>query len=170
MANHDDDSISNESKNPTMQEVIETRLSRRGFLGSGIAAGAATALGGAALGGVEAVLRSVPAKAQELGEPVLGFEGIPVSSADTVVVPPGYTARVLIAWGDPVSDGPAFQQDASNTADEQAQQWGMHNDGMVYFRLNGSARGLIVQNNEYTDDVLLFPDGTASWNAEKTAK
>jgi secreted PhoX family phosphatase len=27
-----------------------------------------------------------------------------------------------------------------------------------------------VQNNEYTDDVLLFPDGTANWNQEKTNK
>jgi secreted PhoX family phosphatase len=49
-------------------------------------------------------------------------------------------------------------------------QWGMHNDGIVYFPINGSARGLIVQNNEYTDDVLLFTDGTAGWNAAKTAK
>ena len=31
-------------------------------------------------------------------------------------------------------------------------------------------RGLIVQNHEYTDDGLLFPDGVANWNAEKTAQ
>ncbi len=86
------------------------------------------------------------------------------------MVPEGYTARVLIAWGDPVSDGPAFKPDASNTAAEQAQQWGMHNDGVVYFPIQGSQRGLLVQNNEYMDDALLFPDGTANWSAEKTAK
>ena len=87
-------------------------------------------------------------------------------------MPPGYTAKVLIAWGEPVSNGPAFKPDASNTAAEQAQQWGMHNDGIVYFPFPffGSHRGLIVQNHEYTDDVLLFPDGKANWNAEKTAK
>ena len=79
--------------------------------------------------------------------------------------------RVLIAWGDPVSNGPAFKQDASNTAAEQAQQWGMHNDGIVYFPINGSSKhGLLVQNHEYTDDGLLFPDGIANWTAEKTAK
>ena len=77
----------------------------------------------------------------------------------------------MIAWGDPVSDGPAFRPDASNTAADQAQQWGMHNDGIVYFAINGSSKhGLIVQNHEYTDDVLLFTDGVANWNAEKTAK
>ena len=72
---------------------------------------------------------------------------------------------MLIAWGDPVSNGPAFLQDASNTAADQAQQWGMHNDGVVYFPLRRLAEGLLVQNSEYTDDVLLFPDGTANWTA-----
>ena len=47
----------------------------------------------------------------------------------------------------------------------------MHNDGIVYFPINGSSKhGLIVQNHEYTDDGLLFTDGVANWNAEKTAK
>ena len=86
------------------------------------------------------------------------------------VVPEGYTARVLIAWGDPISAGPAFRQDASNTADEQAQQWGMHNDGVVYFPIDGSRHGLLVQNHEYTDEGLLFRDGVANWTAEKTSK
>jgi secreted PhoX family phosphatase len=77
---------------------------------------------------------------------------------------------VLIAWGDPVSDGPPFKHDASNSAGDQALQWGMHNDGLVYFEIEGSRRGLLVQNNEYTDDVLLFHDGVNGWNQEKTNK
>jgi secreted PhoX family phosphatase len=87
-----------------------------------------------------------------------------------VVVPQGYTAEVLIAWGDPVSNGPEFKQDASNSAADQARQWGSHNDGLVYFPIHGSHHGLLVENNEYTDDGLLFPDGIANWNAEKTNK
>ena len=159
MSNIDDDNISNNSNNETFEEVVEARLSRRAFLGGSLGTAAA-----ASLGGIGGLLKSVPASAKSAGSSLLGFQGIPVSAVDTVVVPPGYTAKVLIAWGDPVSDGPAFRQDASNTAAEQAQQWGMHNDGMVYFPTQGSARGLLVQNNEYTDDVLLFPDGTANWN------
>jgi secreted PhoX family phosphatase len=77
---------------------------------------------------------------------------------------------VLIAWGDPLSKGPAFLPDASNSARDQEKQWGMHNDGLVYFPLNGSDHGLLVQNHESTDDELLFPDGTANWDAEKTKK
>jgi uncharacterized protein len=153
----DDDIISNNSSNESMHDVIQARLSRRGAIVGGLAA----------VGGMTALLRSVPAAA---GGPLLGFTGIAPSSLDEVVVPPGYTAKVLIAWGDPVSAGPEFSQDASNSADEQALQWGMHNDGLVYFPMHGSRHGLIVQNNEYTDDVLLFPDGTANWDQEKTNK
>jgi secreted PhoX family phosphatase len=172
MATKEDEEVCNPSSNPTFEEVVAARLSRRGFLGGG-AALAATA----SLGGVGGLLTSVPASA-EPRDPSLGFQGIPVSSADTVVVPEGYTARVLIAWGDPVSDGPAFLADASNSAADQARQWGMHNDGLAYFPmrplnrgwLTPSRHGLLVQNNEYTDDVLLFPDGVANWTEEKTNK
>ncbi len=161
----DDNIVSNNSTNETFEEVVAARLSRRGFLGGGLATVAA-----ASLGGVGSLLSAVPAGAKPPNGTLLGFQGIPVSSADAVVVPPGYTARVLIAWGDPVSTGPAFHPDASNSAAHQAMQWGMHNDGLVYFKIHGSARGLLVENNEYTDDVLLFPDGTANWNQEKTNK
>ena len=176
----DDEGVSNTSGNEHFQDVVDTRLSRRSLLTGGFAAAAA-----ASLGGVEALLNAVPAAAQETEEaedagargdgrgsrrPVLGFESVPVSSADEVMVPKGYTAEVLIAWGEPVSNGPAFKQDASNTAEDQARQWGMHNDGLVYFPIARSQRGLIVQNNEYTDDGLLFPDGVNNWTHEKTNK
>src|SRR5262245_26170600 len=111
----DDDNASNNSGNQTFQEVVASRISRRGFLSGGLAAAAALSLGG-----VDALLRAVPVSAKAAGGPLLGFQGIQVSTADTVVVPPGYTARVLIAWGDPVSNGPVFNQDASNSAAEHA--------------------------------------------------
>ncbi len=165
MKNIDDDNGCNTSGNETFQDVLEARVSRRGLISGGLAAAAVLSLGG-----VDALLRAVPASAQGQPRPLLGFQGIPVSDADAVVVPTGYTAEVLIAWGDPVSNGPAFKQDGSNTAAEQAQQWGMHNDGIVYFPIIGSQRGVICQNNEYTDDGLLFSDGIANWDQEKTNK
>ncbi len=162
----DENSISNASGNETIHDVVASRLSRRALIGGGVA-------GAAVLSGVGALVEAIPAHASRAARRAseLGFTAIPPSSADTVVVPPGYTARVLIAWGDPVSDGPAFTSNASNSAADQAQQWGMHNDGVVYFPIRRSSReGLLVQNSEYTDDVLLFPDGMANWTAEKTAK
>ncbi len=164
MSNHDDESISNPSDNETLRDVLAAQVSRRRFLGSGLAVA-----GAISVGGISSLLKAVPAYGAPR-RPLLGFRSVPVSSADTVVVPDGYKAKVLIAWGDPVSAGPPFRPDASNTAAEQALQWGMHNDGLVYFPIRGSQRGLLVQNNEYIDQVLLFPDGTANWTEEKTAK
>jgi secreted PhoX family phosphatase len=103
---------------------------------------------------------------------------VPVTTADTVTVPPGYTARVVYAWGDPVSDGPAFRHDASNSAEDQALQAGMHHDGMHFFPFAGpdnasrpsGSRGLLVVNHEYTDDGLLHVGGMVPWTAEKVRK
>ncbi len=103
----------------------------------------------------------------------LGFSPVPPSTADRVVVPPGYTATVLAAWGDPVGiEGamPAWKPDASNTAAEQAVQMGMHHDGLQYYALDGSRRGLLVVNHEYTDDGLLHVGGMQPWTEEKVKK
>ena len=105
--------------------------------------------------------------------PSLGFKSVPVSTTDQVVVPDGYTAQVLAPWGEPIGitgNMPAFKPDASNTAAEQAVQMGMHHDGMQYFALDGSRRGLLAINHEYTDDGLLHADGQNSWTLEKVKK
>lgn len=90
-------------------------------------------------------------------------------------MPPGYGAQLLYAWGDPISDGPAFRPDASNSSAEQAQQAGMHHDGMHFFPFvedgkPSSNHGLLCVNHEYVDDGLLHPDGTQTWTAEKVFK
>ncbi len=94
---------------------------------------------------------------------LFGFENVPASQSDSVVVPKGYIAEVLYRWGDPV-DGvqPSFRSDASNSAEDQAMQAGMGHDGMEYFAIPGidpNERGLVAVNHEYTDQVLLFQDG-----------
>jgi uncharacterized protein len=165
MSDENPDGTSNPSDNDTFVDIVAARISRRGFLRGGVAAAAAFSLDGD-----RSLMNALPSFTRFGSGPLLGFKGVAVSSADAVIVPKGYTAKVLIAWGDPVSNGPAFLADASNTATEQAQQWGMHNDGLAYFPIDGSRRGLLVQNNEYFDAALLFPDGTANWTALKTNK
>jgi hypothetical protein len=77
-------------------------------------------------------------------------------------VPEGYSARVLIAWGDPLVPGlPPF--DALNlTAEEQRQRFGYDCDGIFFYPLpvgtQTPVRGLLVINNEYTNPELMFPD------------
>lgn len=104
----------------------------------------------------------------------LGFTGVPVSSSDTLVVPPEYEAQVLYRWGDAVGirEGtPAFRTDGSNTWEEQALQAGMHHDGVEFFPIDGNPRhGLLAINHEYTDDGLLHSDGMQTWSADKVRK
>ncbi|RCS57147.1 PhoX family protein [Parvibium lacunae] len=110
-------------------------------------------------------------------KPLFGFASVPVSSADTVTLPPGYRYEVVYAWGDSIQGptlGPVFKPDASNTAAEQEKQCGMHNDGMHLFPLPRhharSQAGLLCVNHEYVDDGLLHTDGMQAWSAEKVKK
>ncbi|MDM0013564.1 PhoX family phosphatase [Variovorax sp. J22P168] len=104
----------------------------------------------------------------------LGFESVPATLRDAVTLPPGYQAQVLYPWGAPTGIAgamPAFAPDASNSADDQALQAGMHHDGMHFFALDGrSDRGLLVLNHEYTDERLLHADGAKPWTADKVRK
>jgi uncharacterized protein len=167
MSRVDDEIVSNPSSNETFAEVLEAHISRRAALGGGALIAAAGVFGG---GIREFFGARQAAAAGNQGAPLLGFQSIPTSTEDTVVVPPGYRWTVLMSWGDPVGGGPEFAPDASNTSADQEQQWGMHNDGVVYFPIIGSFRGLIVQNHEYVDNGLLFSDGAGNWSEEKTRK
>ena len=111
---------------------------------------------------------------------LVGFKPIPTADLlDNVVVPEGYSAEVIYRWGEPISDGPAFKLDASNSAADQLQQAGMHHDALQYFPLpQGSANsehGLLVMNHEYLDLDLIHPDGShnrspETYDADKVAK
>jgi len=154
---------SNASANPSIHDVSDP--ARRQILRGGL--GLATASVFAQL-----VACASPACVGS-GGPKLGFKSIPASSADALVVPQGYVAQVIAPWGEPVGIAgamPAFREDASNNAAEQALQMGMHHDGLNYFPLDGSRRGLLVMNHEYTDDGLLHNDGMKTWTQEKVKK
>lgn len=153
---------SNRSSNPDLHSVSDParRLVLRGGLGVAAAGLFAPLVDGCA---------SLPA-----GGPRLGFKAVPVSSADTLVVPEGYVAEPFAAWGEPVGIAgamPPWREDASHSAVDQALQMGMHHDGIHFYPLDDrSTRGLLVMNHEYTDDGLLHPDGMRTWSAEKVRK
>ena len=159
-----DESTSNPSSNPTFPEMLEARLSRREILAGGVATGFLGLLAPLLSGGGRALAQGG----------LLGFTGVPVSTDDALVVPSGYVAQVLYAWGDPISAGPEFKRDASNSAEDQAAQAGMHHDGMHFFPLpagsSDSAHGLLAVNHEYTDDGLLHVGGMQPWTIDKVKK
>ena len=162
---------SNRSSNPSIHEVSDP--TRRTLLRGGLA-GTVTGLL-APLTGVAALAGCATAAGS--GASLLGFKGVPVSTGDTVVVPEGYTAQVMAAWGEPVGlsgEIPVFKFDGSNSAAEQEAQLGMHHDGLHFFKHpltpDSNTTGLLVMNHEYVDDGLLHPDGMATWNAAKVRK
>ena len=153
---------SNRSSNLSIHDVLQSPVRRTVLVGLGALAGFGLAgCAGAPSGGAAA-------------SRALGFKPVAASGGDRVVVPEGYVATVLAPWGDPVgiagSGMPAFKADASNSAAEQAVQMGMHHDGLQYYALDGSRRGLLAINQEYTDDGLLHPDGQKTWTPEKVKK
>jgi len=152
------DALENVSTNPSTErhfdEIVSARLSRRGVLKGGLA----TAVGfmSSVVLAPSAAARPATASA-DVAAPggLLGFEAIPLGYGNEVRVPLGYTATPFLPWGTPIAgDYPAFQPGA-NTAAEQEQQMGMHHDGLHFFPLEGSRRGLLVTNHEYTDERLL---------------
>ncbi len=154
-----DDLSSNPSGSTPFAEIAAARLSRRSVLAGGMLAAAGFLTAG--------VAGARPAAAVPGTGAVLGFQAIPPSALDEVVVAPGYTARPFIPWGTPILGSyPAFAPGtaeeggpAGNSAAQQAEQVGMHHDGMTYFPLasgeRGNRHGLLVLNHEYTDEFYL---------------
>lgn len=143
----------NLSANETFHDVLETRLKRRSVLVGGLATAVGALFAGTALNTVARV-----ASAQAASGGLVGFQPVPVSSADTVVVPKGYKVQVLAPWGTPISGAmPAFAP--SNTGADQAHQMGMHHDGMHFFPIDGSSTdGLLVMNHEYVEPRFLHAE------------
>jgi secreted PhoX family phosphatase len=151
-----EDRGSNASANPTLGDIIARRFDRRDMLRG--------ALGVAALAGIAgpAALSSGKAHAQAASSggdttPSFRFREVQAGSDENHHVAEGYDADVLIRWGDPVLAGaPPFDPERQSPA-AQAMQFGYNNDYLGYIPLDGSRRGLLVVNHEYTNEELMFP-------------
>ncbi|MBN8526948.1 MAG: PhoX family phosphatase [Planctomycetes bacterium] len=158
----------NVSGNPSILDVVErVDGSRRRFVQGGIGATALTAAGGLTLGGLVSSVQAAPVPPGP-GFPGFGFTSVPASLApvvDRVTVPAGYSARLLVAWGDPIMPGGVpFSGNATETAAQQMKSYGAHTDGMHFFPFStggvvSSERGVLCANNEYTHEEILHPDG-----------
>jgi uncharacterized protein len=144
---------SNPSANPTMGDVIAERLSRRELMRGALAA---TAI--AASVSSLALMAATEARAQGANTtPSFNFKELAAGSDERHYVAEGYDADVLIRWGDKVlADAPAFDV-IRQSASAQAKQFGYNNDFLGYIPLEGSRRGLLVVNHEYTNEELMFP-------------
>ncbi|MDD9960589.1 MAG: DUF839 domain-containing protein [Gammaproteobacteria bacterium] len=158
---------SNDSGNPTIGSVVRARLQRRQFLKASVGAVAA-GLGPLPLAGCVDD-GAHPPRSGPIGDSALGFEAVPKSIADAFVVPPGYTARVLIAVGDPLFDGVAAYRDDGDNPD-YARRCGDWHDGMEYFGLSANGRpdpsatdrALLAINHEWVSPAFLHASGPSA--------
>ncbi|MAM86492.1 MAG: dTDP-glucose 4,6-dehydratase [unclassified Hahellaceae] len=152
----------NLSSNEAFATVLQKHLSRRSLIKGGLGVAGMSLLSGFGLSGCSDDDKSSAARGT-LGSSseTLGFQSIPGSRTDAVVVPEGYNARILAPWGTPLnSTAQAYRPDGSNTAVDQENAVGMHHDGMHFFPIEGSSTdGLLVINHEYIDEDALHPDG-----------
>ena len=129
-------SVSNDSGNPSILDLIEQRqLTRRGFLKTSLGATAgATALATLRAGVIDGMTNYAKAAPPPTGS--IGFTPVPANTipmTDAVTVPSGYTAKVLVAWGDSLTAAPHW--DPAGAMDEATQLhcYGAHTDGMHFF-------------------------------------
>lgn len=144
---------SDRSKDETFAEVVQRRLSRRGFLQRGLAGASLLVLGPAVLGRRDDVAAAP--------EPTLTFQPIALSEEDRVIVSPGYAVTVLIRWGDPIHPDAAAFDVKHQTAERQALQFGYNCDWLDFFPLPhhlspNALRGLLAVNHEYTNPEIMF--------------
>ena len=160
------DPQTNFSLNPTFAAIVDARMARRQFLKGSVGAAMAAFVGAGLVGCSSDNDDPVPVEPPVAGPALLGFTAIATSRADAITVPQGYTARVLLPWGQPLTGSyPDYLEDASNTGSEQEQQVGMHHDGMHFFPIDvrqggdNSSEGLLVFNHEYIDNNLIHTNG-----------
>ncbi|MCR9139119.1 MAG: PhoX family phosphatase [Alphaproteobacteria bacterium] len=143
-----DEVINPRSEETDFDRIVEASVNRRGFLGGTLAFGSFAMLNSTFLAG----------EAMAAGDR-FAFSAIAANSEDTVTVPDGYTADVLVRWGDPLwSDATEFDGATRGNAASQARAFGDNIDGMDVF-MDGD-KTLLVVNNEYTNRSIIWGNKT----------
>ncbi len=162
----------NTSNNPSLNDIIDARLSRRGLFKAGFGTAGTAVLGTVALsacgGGSSGTAAVAVPAAVALGATPLGFTSVAKTMADTVTIAAGYTATPIYALGDPLTAAtPAYKNDGTDSDFDNRS--GDHHDGMEYYGLNAAGtgrdaastdRGLLVMNHEAITDQFLHAGGT----------
>ena len=173
------DDSENSTSNPrisngvaTISDIVEARLSRRGFLG-GLSTISALSLAACASTDTPQPIVNVSDKASS-DAPLFAFEEITRGLDETHHLPNGYSGDILIKWGDAIfPDSPTFDP-YNQTEDAQLRQFGYNNDYIGYIALEAhkgeTNRGILCVNHEYTSTTLMLPNVAANYPASMTAE
>ncbi|MCP5146283.1 MAG: PhoX family phosphatase [Gammaproteobacteria bacterium] len=125
--------------------LIARRVARREFLGLGAA--------------VASMPWLAPHAADVTGS--LEFTEVPHGADGHHHLPPGFTGRPLLRWGDAVMPGAPHWLPGKPDADAQQTQFGYNNDYLAFIPLplgsNSSDHGLLCVNHEYISSSMMWP-------------
>jgi len=165
-----DDVNCNDSSNPHFQDVLKDALrdpSRRSILRGGLGLASMFALpmlpgcGGATATAVKDLSSAS----------VLGFNAVTKSLLDQVIVPVGYTVKVLHATGDRLTSNVTDYSNVGSELDDWSERVGDHHDGMDIFYASSTgayspaatSKAVIAMNHESSaDSHFLHPKGQTS--------
>jgi secreted PhoX family phosphatase len=146
-----DDIGSNPTRSIPIHAIVQRRYGRRDILRGATAASLLGLFGGVT--GRAASAADNPS--------TLTFEEIEHGIDETHHVPKGYTANVLIRWGDKVAAGSPDFDPNNLSAAAQEKQFGYNCDFIAYLPLPlgaaSSDNGLLCVNHEYTGAELMWP-------------
>ncbi len=151
MKNLDDLSFDefDEAINPRPEEcdfdrIMDVAVTRRDLFKGAIAFGSVAAFG-------NTLMSSDVAAAPNR----FAFDAIGISTEDTLNVPAGYNAQVVVRWGDPLwSDAPEFDHATRGTGSSQAKSMGDNNDGMEVYAHGDKT--VLIANNEYCNRKIIW--------------
>ncbi len=152
----------NLSANPHIGEILAATISRRSILQGGAAGAAALVVTGAGGSLAAASVTGARSTAPEgVDRHLFDFDPVAPNKRDNVTVPDGFRYDLIARWGDRVVDGaPAFDV-YHQTPKAQSMQFGYNCDYVGIVSLpNDSGNAIMAVNHEYTDEDLMFPDGT----------
>ncbi|PLX37146.1 MAG: transcriptional initiation protein Tat [Hyphomicrobiales bacterium] len=154
-----DEIVSPRPQETDFDRIVEAAISRRSLLGGALAFGSFAMLSSTALSTAKAASDR------------FAFAAIATNSEDLVTVPEGYSADVLVRWGDPLwSDVADFDHATRGTAETQARAFGDNTDGMQVYSIGDKT--VLVVNNEYTNREIIWGNRAEgkSENADDIAK
>jgi uncharacterized protein len=164
MSSHDDIDC-NTSANEHFQDVLKKGLAspqRRMLLrgGLGLAAASTLPMMAACGGGSSAAAATTGLPALGASTITFGFTATSKSLADSVVVPSGYTVKVVHATGDRIDTSVPAYTNVGTETDDWSKRVGDHHDGMALFYVDGTGkfsatatnRAVLAVNHESSAD------------------
>jgi len=162
--------MSKHKQTEIFEDVLNAFLSRRQILRGAVAVGAGAVAGcsqdsggSAAQGGASPVASGLTSAS---GPSTLTFTEVAHGIDDQFVVADGYSAQVLVRWGDPIFPNVGeFDPHALDEA-SQLQRFGYNNDFIGFVSLpygsKNSDHGILVVNHEYTSTKIMYPGSPSS--------